>query len=543
MRLTVDQALRLLAAVPGENPCGSSARDDPDYEWILEEIGKTQSLSGGAISWSGVASRGYSILAEKSKDMSIAAYFAYAEFELDGYRGLQYGLGLLDSLLDQYWEQCYPDVKRLRGRLGALEWLATNLEKVVPTRAPTTAESESILSVSSLLDAIAEKLRNRFQGKEPDFGATANACRRYAADVKRASAEQANAAQAAATSAPAAASAASATAGTIHVTSENDITPALTHVQEVLLETVTYLLANDLKDERLYRFHRLATWLAIEGLPPHEDGVTQIGSAIVAEAETFEMQLTGGHYEPLVRVAEECLPRAPFWLDSHRYVASALEAMGPLFAPARRAVVAGLAGFLLRFPDVATMKFADGVPFANAATRLWIETDVLPAPSAAGSAQGSAGAAPPAWEVAFREAKVLSSKRDEAGALALFANGLSQSGRGRDRFMWALQRAMFSLSIGQADAALAQFEQLDRDCMARQLNLWEPDLAAQVCGGVLACVDVILEKRENAVVGMVPRVRDAFSRLCELDLAAAIEISQRVGIKKVFNDMYEPERR
>jgi|GEM_PF-1206511 len=543
MRLSGEQALRLIAALPGDNPCGVSARDDPDYEWISEEIGKTQSMAGGTISWSGVASRAYTILSEKSKDMALASYFAYAEFEVDGYRGLQYGLGLLDSLLEDYWEQCYPDVKRLRGRLGALEWMAALLEKAVVARSPTAAESEAILSVSSLLDAITEKLRLRFQGKEPDLGAIATACRRYAADVKRATAGQSSAA--AATTAPTVATTSSSGAvAQMHVSSEQDIGSALVHVHDLLLEAVTFLLEHDLKDERLYRLNRLAVWLSIEALPPHEDGVTQIGSSIVAEAEAFDMQLAGGHYEVLVRAAEECVGRAPFWLDSHRYVAAGLAALGPLFAPARQAVLAGLGSFLLRFPDVLTMKFLDGVPFADEKTRLWIETEVLPSSGASGnSAQTGVGGTQPVWEIALREAKVLSSKGDDAGALELFSKGLSQSGRGRDRFMWALQRAAFSLTTGQVEAALAQYEQLEREGQARGLSQWEPDLAVQIYSGVLTCVDRFLEKRENVVLGMVPKVRDAFGRLCELDVAKAVEFSQRSGIKKVFSDMYEPERR
>jgi len=543
MRLTVEQALKLLAPLQGDNPCGKSVRDDVDYESIVAEIRRTQSLSGGAISWPNVATHAYAILSETSKDISVAAYFACAEFELDGYRGLQYGLGVLDSLLDQYWEQCYPDLTRIRGRLGALEWMAKHLEKAVPAKAPKETEGESVISASTLMDAFMDKLRNRFQGKEPDFGASANACRRYAADFKRAIAEQKSATTESVAKAAVPSSGTTTASAPMVVASESDVAPTLVRAQESLLDVVNYLLEHDLKDERLYRCHRLALWLNIDALPPHEDGVTQIGSAVVAEADAFEIQLTGGHYEALARSAEECVGRAPFWLDSHRYVATALSALGPQYAVAHRAVLSGLAGFLLRFPDVVKLKFFDGIPFANAATQMWIEAEVLPTSATGNAAEAGAGGARPAWEVALRDARVLSSKRDDAGAFVLFANGVAQAGLGRDRFMWALQRASFSLSAGHLDAALAQYEHLDRDCLARQLAQWEPDAAAQVYGGLLMCVDQILEKRENAVAGMVPRVRDAFARLCELDLAKAIEISQRVGIKKVLNEMYEPERR
>ena len=84
-----------LAASPvsESRPAGADAKYEPEYEALTAEIAKLSSVSQSApISWQDVADNGAAILAQKSKDISVAAYTAVALAHIDGARGFLDGV-------------------------------------------------------------------------------------------------------------------------------------------------------------------------------------------------------------------------------------------------------------------------------------------------------------------------------------------------------------------------------------------------------------------------------------------------------------------
>jgi type VI secretion system protein ImpA len=58
--------------------------------------------------WRPVLERGCEALAEKSKDLEIAAYVVEALLRLEGFPGLRDGFRLLRELIERFWEHLYP---------------------------------------------------------------------------------------------------------------------------------------------------------------------------------------------------------------------------------------------------------------------------------------------------------------------------------------------------------------------------------------------------------------------------------------------------
>ncbi len=150
-------------AIPGANRAGSAARYEPEFLNLEAEIGKLQSLSGGAVDWSDVARDATAILGGKSKDLLVAVYLArglYGSRDLDG---LSDGLTVLRDLLATFWEDMFPQVSRLRARRSALQWLSDNLGAHL---AEAGGDPAAMKSCVALIDAIEEFCKDRFEGED-----------------------------------------------------------------------------------------------------------------------------------------------------------------------------------------------------------------------------------------------------------------------------------------------------------------------------------------------------------------------------------------
>ena len=109
--------------VPGPTPAGEDARYDTDYTDLLTEIGKLSSVTQTEpVNWPRVVELAARILATRSKDLQAAAYLAVGQTHLEGLAGLAVGLQVLRDLLETYWADAFPPLKRLRGRVNALNW-------------------------------------------------------------------------------------------------------------------------------------------------------------------------------------------------------------------------------------------------------------------------------------------------------------------------------------------------------------------------------------------------------------------------------------
>ena len=138
---TLDFA-KLLAPIPGEKPAGADLRADSapgsSYYAIkdarnaaraaerrLEAADDEERQNATPPDWKAVLQHATKALAEKSKDLEIAAYLIEAQARLKGFAGLRDGFRLARELSEQFWDGIYPlpDEEGVETRVAALTGL------------------------------------------------------------------------------------------------------------------------------------------------------------------------------------------------------------------------------------------------------------------------------------------------------------------------------------------------------------------------------------------------------------------------------------
>ncbi|MGI6415269.1 MAG: type VI secretion system protein TssA [Thermoguttaceae bacterium] len=115
---------RLLSPIPGECPAGVALKEDyspgSPYYAIKDARSAARAaersmiwggddVSGGdRADWRPVVELGIEILAERSKDLEVAAWLTEALVRRHGYAGLRDGFRLLRALVENFWDDLYP---------------------------------------------------------------------------------------------------------------------------------------------------------------------------------------------------------------------------------------------------------------------------------------------------------------------------------------------------------------------------------------------------------------------------------------------------
>src|SRR5215472_5363379 len=115
----------LLNPIPGQNPSGPSLRYDPVYDKIREarradeELQLSEEASKKDV-WARTAKKAdfvlatklcTDVLANKSKDLQIAAWLTEALLAQERLPGLIQGLDVLRGLLENFWDSVHPEIE------------------------------------------------------------------------------------------------------------------------------------------------------------------------------------------------------------------------------------------------------------------------------------------------------------------------------------------------------------------------------------------------------------------------------------------------
>jgi type VI secretion system protein VasJ len=510
---------RVRQPIRAEAPAGESARDLAEFALVQTEIRKLELPDRPAVDWSQVVSAASLLLGEKSKDLLVAAYLAYALFERDGYAGLAEGLQMLRDLVAGYWDTLYPERARLRGRMGALEWLAERSTLRVERSSPSGGESEAAKACVARLDELSELLASKLEGGVPPFAEL----RRLLAEAAEASRQPAPAPGPGDGGRAAAAPSAPAT-----VDSAQSLEKALPELKRLMRAVGDYLRRSEHGNPLGYRLPRMAAWMSVQQLPPESEGRTQIPRPQPADLlERLDQLLASGNFAAALEETEGRFPTSVLWLDLQRAAWTALDRQGAAFRPAAEAVLAEARDLLVRFPALPDLRFADGTPLADDATRAWIEERVLAAPAGGGAPAGRADAAAGGeeFEAARTAARELAGQKRLGEAVAILERGATHAGGLPERATWELEIARLCMDAGLLDAAQARLEGFDEALRRSSAEDWEPGLCTEVIRLILQCRQRTSANRNQPEE--VERSRVLLSRLCRLDVAAAVEFAGR----------------
>ncbi|PYS04157.1 MAG: type VI secretion system protein TssA [Acidobacteria bacterium] len=133
----------LLTPIPGSNPSGQNVRYAPVYDKIKEARRKEDRIAQGdwrralkEADYKLVIKLATEALARSSKDLQIGAWLTEALAYEQGLSGLAEGLGLLRSLIENFWDTVYPEPEDgdLELRAAPLSWVGDYRELELAVR-------------------------------------------------------------------------------------------------------------------------------------------------------------------------------------------------------------------------------------------------------------------------------------------------------------------------------------------------------------------------------------------------------------------------
>lgn len=513
----MDLALLGTQPIGPDRPAGEDVRYDSRFEELQGEIDKLVSpTASGGVDWEKVVGTAGAILAEKSKDLLVAAYLAVGLIHRRKVEGLETGLKVLLDLLANFWETLYPAKARMRGRVAAITWWVEKAEAAVRAFPSTEVPAARLETILSFLDGI-----DRFLGDNMEDAPPLRPLRDAIEEVLVAREEPPPPAPQVAqepapppAAPPAPSPAGEPPAAPREIASEADAEAAIEGAAELALRAADYLRAARLSDPLPFRLTRFAAWVRVGALPPESGGRTEVPSPPDFLREPILAARAGGG-EDFVRAVEEAVPRAVFWLDLHRMAAEALCALGGEYAAAREAVCAETAAFARRLAGVEALAFSDGTPFADDETRRWLAGLA----GGEGAAKAARGAQEEAAAAALRGRPLVEEGRIGA-AVAPLERGIRTAPSERDRMIWRLALVRLLVETGNGVLALSHLERVLRDIEAFRLEEYDPAIALE--GLRLAFLEIQgrADRPEDGAD------REILKRIARLDLAEAVRIQQ-----------------
>ncbi len=522
-----------------DRPTGGDPSYEPEFEELEAEMEKSSSPSAKETTdWKKVVRLASAILSEKSKDLRVASRLAVARIQIDHIDGFADGVRLFADLIENFWDNLYPPKKRMRGRLGAMEWWLEKAESLLGLKTPEPMPAEKLDEIKNELKRLdvlfSEKVPDppvirslqRFvesipaigpkvpepapepepeptpeSGSEGELSPSSEpapetepvpaAKTESVPAVKEAkpvpAVKEAKPASAAEKPPPATPSASSAPAPVAReidldsAASDQDAIKALKVALNNLERLGDFFRERTPMDPTGYRLTRIACWTTIKSPPPVvEENRTAIPAPVYQLKNTIEELQGRGNMEGLLNLIDGSIPRYPFWLDLNRMTAQALSGMGERYRTACDAVCMETANFLARVPGIERLAFQDGTAFADDDTKSWLKTlgpgTALSEAMAVVSSGGFSEREGRMTEI-FDAARGLVQNQKVSEALSVLQKELDGGSSGKAKLLWRLGLCRILVEAKKARLAVPHLEKILKDIDSFHLEEWEPELA------------------------------------------------------------------
>jgi type VI secretion system protein VasJ len=523
----------LLAPIAGAQPAGADPSFEPEFEQIKVEIDKLTSIDALEPAWGDIRKLGTTILSSRAKDLRVAGWLAAAHIKLHGWNGFAEALVTYDGIARTFWDQMFPDAKRPRGRINAFSWLTDLSAKHLEPLNVSFADGEAVRTSDEALKAIdaffAEKFGEAYNGVGPLRSLMRQKLAAIPAEVAPPPPPPpppkpaADAAPEAGHAPEANGSTAQAAIAVAAPVAPGDAGAAVEQSAQAMVRAAEALRAADPTRAQAYRLQRWGAWASVQNPPPADGDKTRIRPPPDPVIRRMQALRDAQKWMDLLLAAEAATGNFLFWLDLHRTVATTLDRLGPTFGAAREAVGREVVAFVQRFPALPTLAFANGTPFAEGATKTWLDEEAAKYGGSGASAASSAASAEDE-EVArrFQAAEAMVGEGKVAEGLGVGAVLAARGADGRARFRSNLALARMAVKASRPDVARAILERLVGDVERHDLETWEPSLCATLYGALLSAV-------RDGARGKAPspeaaaRDQAIFDKLCRVDPAGALK--------------------
>jgi type VI secretion system ImpA/VasJ family protein len=158
-----------LAPIAGPSPAGPDARYEPLHEQVRAEAAKLDNPAGGVPNWKAVVKSAQELTSQKSKDLLIESYAAYALFQTEGLMGLASGLYLLAESMDRFWDTMHPPAARVRARVNAIDWLTQKLDIALGQVQVGANDGPAVEALDASVKRLRSVIGERFTDQAPAF--------------------------------------------------------------------------------------------------------------------------------------------------------------------------------------------------------------------------------------------------------------------------------------------------------------------------------------------------------------------------------------
>ena len=529
-----------MAPLAGDNPAGENARYDQDYEDAQGEIRKLTAVTAGegGVDWELVAKNCASLLAKRTRDLNLAAYLSLALLKLESYEGLAAGLEIINGYMgDDLWPSVYPPARRMKARANLYQWLDDRISEAVSAEEPDASQAAAVrkcLAASrEMAKAIAEKVDVPVTGLSDLRGALKKWADNFPEPESEPELEQeaeqaAKPEEASGTPAPAAQAAPRQAATQAQDTRAGVTAPPgdLKTSQEALdaLDIlVNQMRALDPASPLAYRLARAAKWEQVDEAPQADgSGQTMVPGPRADEADSLGLMAKASNWVDLAEEAEARFLESggTFWLDLQRMVSQALKAQG--YDKAASVVTQEAGKLAFRLPELASLSFVDGRPFADPETQEWLEEAKAQAEPAGGGASADPEMTAP-WR---KQALSKAGEGDLAGGLGVMQKAVDESPGLEHALKRKLMAAEMCLNHGRPAWAVPILEAIALELKGVTLKEWAPKFCAQVWGGLVKAYQGMAGEYDQPDTETAKRLAEARRELFETDLALAAKLSQ-----------------
>lgn len=511
--------------VTPDNPVGEDVRYDPEFEELENEIAKLSSpVAIDEIDWEKIVRISQGILDQKSKNILVANYLCFALLRTTGLEGLAQGIHVIRDLIETFWEDMFPPIKRMRARRNAFAWWSdkieaglAGLETVSWPKAKRDILVEDLNSIDSFLGEnieeapILRRLNESITGliaeepePEPEVPAAEGEAAPTAAETPAAGAPAAEAAP----GAPKAPAPPSEPAG------EEDADKLLKQGLEFLAKVAGVYMKTNKSSPISYKLNRIVSWITVNSLPPSDGAKTMIAPPDEQVIGILDGLYQSSNWADLLEAAESRVNTFLFWLDLNRYSAESLEGLG--HAQAAEAVATETANYAGRLTGIEKLTFADGTPFAGEETREWLRSF---SQTEGGGSSGGGGQTEREVEQYLSEAQKMVKENKLAQALGDFRGKLNHASSLRERLIWETAFCRLLLRSKKAQLVIPYIKEILQTLDNYKLEQWEPLLALEALTVVLSSLRLQDEKSRDEAL-----IEATLNRVSALDPVKALEL-------------------
>ncbi len=524
----------LSTPIEEDAPAGEDVLYGEDFQRLKMEIDEIGSASGET-DYELIVELARTVLTEQSKDLRAAGYLALGEARVNGATGAAEAMRGIRILIDQYWDELYPE--GTRGRGGALQFIGDRLPDWLKSASFEQEDRSALVTVLDVLEEVQTFSLEEMGEHAPALSGLVGDLEDEIDDLPEPEPEpdpKSESESDGATDGESAASDESTATSTSSSTSSTASTEVASSsdADQVVRTAAGHYRDEDLTNPISYRLMRAIRWGSIQSEPPNEGGTTRFEAPREQRREYLEGLLEDEEYETLVEEAESSFQGGGFhvWLDLQRLVAAALDALGAPYEEARTVVMFDLAAFVHRVPSLLSLTFQNDVPFASPLTVDWIENEVQPLVGGNVGSGGEAAATDGIGTVAedHEEARKKLSGGSLEEALSILEDGAAQDSSEKETFYRQLYTASLCVKGDQPEIARPLLDELDHTIEQYTLDAWDPSLALEVWSNRCRCYDLLAEEAPQEEAEALRAEADAsFEKICRTDPVQAVSVENR----------------